>query len=141
MPACKSATDIAKKWARVTPERLPDYEDGVRSPKKDWEKETKDAEPRYEQGIKDSITRKAFSKGVAKCGTAGQLEKTIEKGLTRWPEGVRLGEKDMAEGMAPVVAVIERTTLPGRYPKGDPRNYERVKVMGTALHNLKIGKS
>jgi hypothetical protein len=140
MPVCKSAVAIASKWARVTPERLDDYEGGVRNPKKDWGKETAAAEGRYEEGIKASIARKAFGKGVTKCGTAGQQEKTIEKGLTRWPEGVRLAEKDMADGMAPVVAVIERTTLPGRYPKGDPRNYERVKAMGTALHNLKIGK-
>ena len=33
-----SAAKIAEKWARVTPDRTQDYEDGVRSPSKDWEK-------------------------------------------------------------------------------------------------------
>ncbi|GAH40187.1 unnamed protein product, partial [marine sediment metagenome] len=83
----KSASKIAEKWARVTPERTVDYEEGVRNPSKDWEKETLDAEGRYEAGIKASITRKAFGKGVKKVGTAKQQSKTILKGLIRWPEG------------------------------------------------------
>ena len=140
MPLCKSAAKIAEKYARVTPDRVPEYEEGVRNPKKDWEKNTKDAESRYEAGIKDSITRKAFGKGVANCGTAKQQSQTIAKGLTRWPEGVRMAEDAMREGMEGVVATIEKTKLPPAYAKGDPRNYERVKAMGTALHNYKIGK-
>lgn len=140
MPKCKSAAKIAEKWGRVTPDRLTDYEEGVRNPGKDWEKETKDAETRYEAGITESIKRKAFGKGVAKCGTTKQQTKTIEKGIVRWPEGVRIAQPEMEKGMEPVVAVIEKTTLPPQYPKGDPRNYERVKAMGTALHNMKIGK-
>ena len=34
-----SAAKIASKWARVTPERTLDYEEGVRNPARDWETE------------------------------------------------------------------------------------------------------
>ena len=135
----KSALDIAKKWARVTPERTVDYEEGVRNPMRDWETETKAAEPRYEEGIKASIANKSFSKGVSKAGTSKQQSKTILKGIPRWPEGVRGAESDMREGMEPVVKVLEGLTLPQRYPSGDPRNIERVKVIQQALHKLKTG--
>lgn len=135
----KSASNIAKKWARVTPERTQDYEEGVRNPLKDWETETKAAEERYEEGVKAGISRKAFGKGVSRVGTAKQKSKTILKGIPRWPEGVRGAEADMRTGMEPVVKVLEGITLPKRYSTGDPRNIERVKIIQQALHKLKTG--
>lgn len=134
-----SASRIAKKWARVTPERIEDFEQGVRNPLKDWATETLAAEDRYEDGIKASIARKAFGKGVSKVGTAKQKAKTIQKGIPRWPEGVRGAESDMETGMKPVVAALEGITLPKRYATGDPRNIERVKVIQQTLHKLKTG--
>ena len=135
----KSAAEIARKWARVTPERTQDYEEGVRNPLRDWETETLEAEPRYEAGIKEAIARKAFSKGVRKAGTDKQRSKSITKGIPRWPEGVRGAEEDMKTGMEPVVKVLEGLTLPPRFATGDPRNIERVKAVQQALHKLKTG--
>ena len=134
-----SAAKIAEKWARVTPQRTQDFEDGVRNPKKDWADETAGAEDRYEEGIKAAISRKAFSAGVRKVGTSKQKSKSILKGIPRWPEGVRGAEADMKAGMEAVVKVLEGITLPKRYATGDPRNIERVKVIQQALHKLKTG--
>ncbi len=135
----KSASEIAKKWARVTPDRITDYEDGVRNPQRDWEKETLDAEENYESGIKASIANKSFSKGVRKAGTAKQQSASILKGIPRWPEGIRGAEDAMEAGMGPVVDVLSKLTLPKRYPTGDPRNIERVRAIQQALHKLKTG--
>ena len=137
---CPSAAKIAAKWGRVTPDRIIDYEEGVRNPLKDWETETKAAERRYEEGVKAAITRKAFGKGVARVGTEKHQAKTILKGIPRWPEGVRVAEKDMREGMEGVVKVLEGLKLPERFPTGDPRNIERVKAIQKALHDWKIGR-
>lgn len=134
-----SAIKIASKWARVTPDRIDDYESGVRNPLRDWETETAAAEDNYEAGIKASIARKAFGKGVKKVGTAKQKLASIKKGIPRWPEGVRGAEDDMKKGMEPVVAVLAALDLPKRYPAGDPRNIERVKAIQQALHKLKTG--
>ncbi len=135
----KSAVEIARKWARVTSGRSEDYEAGVRNPTKDWEVETLAAEENYEAGIKLSIQNKSFSKGVKAAGTAKQKSKTITKGILRWPDGVRDAESDMKDGMVPVVEVLRATTLPKRYPTGDPRNIERVKIIQQVLHKLKTG--
>jgi len=135
----KSAIDIARKWARVTSGRTEDYEEGVRNPTKDWETETIAAEENYEAGIKLSIQNKSFSKGVKAAGTAKQKSKTITKGILRWPDGVRDAESDMKDGMEEVVKILEGITLPKRYPTGDPRNIERVKVIQVALHKMKTG--
>ena len=131
-----SATKIAAKWARVTSERTTDYEEGVRNPVADWADETSAAEGRYEDGVKAAMAQKRFGKDVAEAGTAKQQKASIEKGVEegRWAGGVRVAEPEMARGMDDVVRVMEAVKLPPKYAKGDPRNYERVKVIGTALH-------
>ena len=133
------ASAIAKKWARVTPERTQDYDEGVRNPKKNWEVETVAAESNYEAGLQKSIARKAFGKGVKKAGLAKQQGNSITKGIPRFGEGVRIAEETMSKSMGPVVAAMKSVTLPAKYPKGDPRNYERVRAVGDALHKMKTG--
>ena len=44
-----------------------------------------------------------------------------------------------ATKMAPVLKIIETTTLPPRFAKGDPRNIERVKVLAAALRKGRTG--
>ena len=138
MPNVRSASEIAAKWGRVTPERTQDYEDGVRSPNKDWAQSTKNAEGTYEAGVKDAMSRKAFGKGVDKAGTSKWQKGAIEKGIDRFGPGVQVAQSAYESGVAPYLDVIERTTLPPRYPKGDPRNMARVAAIAKALHDKKI---
>lgn len=137
--AIKSASEIASKWARVTPMRTEDYSQGVQNPQKDWKAETKGAEARYEAGVQAAIQKKRFGKGVDEAGTSKWQEKTIEKGTQRWGPGVQVAQADMAEGFEPYRAVISALTLPAKYPKGDPRNIQRVAAIATALHAKKVG--
>jgi len=132
-----SASVIAARFVKFAPMRSDRYEEGVRNPTEDWEEKTAAAEDNYNKGVTAAIARKAFGKGVKKCGTAKQKAKTILKGFTRWIDGIQGAEADMATAMGPVVAVLEATTLPDRYPTGDPRNYDRVKTVGTALRKAK----
>jgi len=141
MAAIKPLEAIAEKYTRVTPGRAADYEAGVRDPAKDWETETRGAEKAWEAGVQGAITRKAFSRGVAAAGTKKWQEKAIEKGVPRWPEGVRLAGDDYRTGFAPYHDVIARTTLPPRYPVGDPRNIERVAKIAKALFDKRVGTS
>jgi len=131
-----SAAEIARRFVKYAPQREDRFEEGVRNPGEDWERNTKAAEPNYEEGVKKAISRKAFGKGVGKCGTAKQQAKTILN-LPRWREGIENAETTMAEAMAPVVAVLEAVKLPPAYPKGDSRNLERVKAITTALRKAK----
>jgi len=133
---CPDAQEIARRFVAYAPGSSDRYEDGVRNPGKDWEKETSEAEGNYEEGIKKAISRKAFGKGVKKCGTARQKEKTI-RNLSRWSEGIQGAEADMATAMESVVTVMRAIKLPPSYPKGDDRNYARNKAVGVALRKAK----
>jgi len=140
MPAIRSAKDIAAKWATVTPMRGADYEAGVRTPLKNWEVQTVAAADAWEGGVSAAIAERRFEKGVKEAGFDKWQRKTIEVGVGRWPAGVRAAQSDYEEGFAPFRDVIERTTLPPRYPRGDDRNIDRVRVMARALHEAKIGR-
>ncbi len=134
---CPSASVIAQRFVKFAPMRSDRYEEGVRNPTEDWEEKTAGAEENYNKGVTAAIARKAFGKGVKKCGTARQQAKTILKGITRWIDGITGAEADMATAMGPVVTVLEATKLPPRYPTGDSRNYDRSKAVGTALRKAK----
>jgi len=139
MPAIKPAASIADKWARVTPGRTEDYKIGVETPRRDWAEATGAAESAYNEGVTQAIADSRFGKGVSAAGTPKWKEKALKKGVPRWGEGVRLAKDDYARGFGPYRDVIESTSLPPRYPKGDPRNIERVAVLAAALRAKKVG--
>lgn len=140
MPKIRSIAAVGEKWKRRTEIAGPEYEEGVKNPKKDWATETKRAEASFEAGITQAIRDKRFGKGVGKAGTGKWQEGAVTKGVTRFGPGVAVAEAAYEKGFAPFRDVIEATVLPTRYAKGDPRNFQRVIAMGTALHKKKIGK-
>lgn len=140
MPAIKAVSAISEKWSRVTPQRAPDYAAGVKSPKKSWQENTLAAEAAQAQGVQEAISEGRFGKGVAAAGNAKWQRKASTVGAQRFGPGVQAARPDYEAGFAPYAGVISSTTLPPRGSKGDPRNYDRVKTMGDALHAAKVGK-
>ena len=138
MPEIKSASAIASKWSRVTPQRTADYEEGVKNPKRDWEQATLEAATRQAEGVQQAIQEGRFEKGVSRAGTAKWQKGATQKGPQRWSQGVQLGADEYEAGFAPFRDVIENTSLPPRFPAGDPRNIERTAAMAKALHDRRI---
>lgn len=137
MAAIKSIADITAKFVEVTPGRAAQYAEGCAKPKRDWAQATEAAEERFEAGMQSAIQRKAFGKGVKEAGTAKLQEGIKTKGVSRWPVGVRLAGAAFNKGYGPYRDEIERTTLPQRYARRDPRNLDRVAAIDKALGDLK----
>lgn len=137
MAAIKSIADIAKKFIDVTPTRASQYADGVKNPKKDWEQATLAAEANYEAGIQKAVQLKSFGKGVKEAGTSKYKDGVEQKGVARWPVGVSLAQEAFAKGYGPYRDIIERTTLPARYARRDPRNLARVAAICKPLGEAK----
>lgn len=137
MAEIKDLVRIAKKYVDVASLAGPQYEDGVRNPKRDWEQATAAAEGAYRDGITKSLARGSFGKGVHNAGTAKQQKGSIEKGVARYGPGVTLAKGAFQEGFAPYHAVISGLTLKPRYAKRDPRNLERVAQVAKALGDAK----
>jgi len=139
MAEIKDVGRIASKWARVAPQRTQDYTEGVSQPRRDWAASAAAAQETHAAAMQKAATNKSYSRGVRAAGTAKWQQRALAKGPNRYAEGVGIAEADYRAGFAPYAEVIQRTTLPPRYPKGDPRNLDRIKVIATALHMKKQG--
>jgi len=139
MAFIRSMSEIAKKWATVTPMRSGDYEAGVRNPRRDWAQATAAAEDAWKTGVTNAAAKGFFSKGVNFAGTPKWAKGAVDKGVARWGPGVSVAEPDYSRGFAPFRDAIERTTLPPRFATRDPRNLARVKAIVDAMVRTKEG--
>lgn len=140
MPAIKSSKDIAAKWSRVTQGRSQDFQNGVKSPRRSWATSAQASEESYKAGVTAAANEGRFGKGVGAAGDKKWQDKTVNIGVARWAPGVTAATNDFESGFAPYADVISKTNLNPRYPKGDPRNYQRVQQIGDALHAARLGK-
>jgi hypothetical protein len=139
MAEIKSIQAIQEKWGRVTPGRSEDYALGIANPKRDWARSATGAKESHKAAMVAAATNDSYAKGIAKAGTEKWQKKAALKGPSRFSEGVTVGAADYGTGFAPYADVIKATTLPVRYPSGDPRNLDRVKVISQALRKKKMG--
>lgn len=140
MPAIKPTGVSAEKWVRRAGQAGPDYARGVQNPRTSWAEATQAASEAQAAGVQQAIAEDRFEKGVAKAGNAKWQRKAVTIGAQRFGPGVAAAKGDYESGFAPYAAVIQGITLPPRGPKGDPRNYERVKLIGEALNAAKTGQ-
>lgn len=139
MPEVKNTAAVAEKWGRVTPQRATDYQQGVQSPRTPWAAASSAANERYKAGVTEAANKNRYQRGVQAAGDQKWQSKALAKGPSRFAEGVALSTPDYQTAVAPYLDVIKATTLPQRFPKGDPRNIERVRVMAEALRKKKAG--
>ena len=138
MALIRSLESIAKKWKEVTHQRANIYKANVQAPLRNWEVETLAASDRRDSGMQAAIADGRINRGIIKTGFAGWQKPTVTKGPQRWAEGVAVAEPEYKAGFAPYRDVIEATDIGPRYAKGDPRNWDRSKAIGMALHEKKI---
>ena len=139
MAEVKTVSRIREKWTRVTPQRTEDYKLGVQSPRRDWEKSASAAKETHKAAMIAAAAADSYGKGVTKAGTGKWQARALQKGPGRFAEGVMVGGDDYEKGFAPYRDEIEKTVLPPRFPKRDPRNIQRVSAIATALAKKKTG--
>ena len=137
MAAIKPIEQATDKWVRRASVAGPDYENGVRNPRRGWAEASKAAEKNYQAGVTAAAARGAFGKGVSAAGEEKWKSNALKKGPGRFAEGVSIGRDEWAKGFGPYHAAINAISLPERGPKGDAKNIQRVAAIATALRNLK----
>ena len=129
------------KWNRRVSIAGPEFEDGLKNPKRDWMDATLAAADAWAKAIAEAIRLNLYDKGVREAGTKKWQDRALTLGVERWPSGVAAAVDDYRDGFAPYHAALERLVLPPRYARGDTRNYERVKAIGTTLRKIKLGQA
>lgn len=133
----KVRTGGSDKWVNRASVSADDYRKGVSNPRRDWASATEAGAENWKAGIQKAAANNTFSKGVKKAGNSKWLKGAVDKGAARYPQGVAAGKQDYEKGIAPFLQTIENTDLGPRYPRGDPRNIQRVAKMASALHSKK----
>ena len=128
---------IVDKWNRRATAAGPDYQAGIQAPRIPWSQGATAASPAWKQAVTDAASKDLFAKGVAKVGDAKWLNKALNLGVRRYPEGVSAAKDDYKGNFAPFYDALGKVALPARAPRGDPRNVERVKTIMTAMRQTK----
>jgi len=139
MPPVKPIAAAAMKWRNNASNAGAMYEVGVKNPRVNQADAARAANDTWKAAIQQAVTRDAFSKGIAAAGAEKWARGSIEKGITRYPQGVTVSEPIYQSATAKYFDVIANTTLPPRGPTGDPRNLQRVVTMANALRAAKTG--
>ena len=137
MPAVKPLGTISEKWSRKASQATQDYAAGVRSPRRGWAEATSEAAEAQAAGVQAAIANGSFEKGVNRAGNEKWARGAQGKGTQRFGPGVQAAKGDYEKGFGPYRSVIEGVSLPPRGARGDPRNYENVRLIGEALHGAK----
>jgi len=135
----KSIARIKEKWQRRTPMTTEDYKIGIENPRRDQAQAAIAAKESHKTAMATAAATDAFAKGVARAGTDKWKKRALAKGPGRFAEGVMVGGDDYEKGFAPAREVLEKTPLPPRFPRRDPRNINRVTAGNQALAKWKTG--
>lgn len=133
----KPLGEIVEKWTGRVSISGPEFEAGVRSPKRDWASSAMAANDSWKAGVQDAVSRNAFFAGVRAAGTPKWQERTLTIGVPRWVPGVAAAGPEYEKGFAPFHAALAALTLPPRYARNDPRNYARTIKIGEVLGKVR----
>src|SRR5437867_11424605 len=116
----KDIAAVVAKWASRAGAAGSDYTAGVKNPRNDWANNTAAAQQAWKDGVTQAVGSNRFATGVAKAGTPKWQKGAIEKGTTRYSDGVSKGKDNYATNFAPSLQVIAGLNLPPRAPRGSP---------------------
>lgn len=133
MAEIKSLDRIVDKWARRAAQAGPDYESGVRNPRRDWAQAAQAANNTYRDAVTAAAQRGDFGRGVQRVGTPKWQNRAINLGVPRFPTGVAGAQDDYSRGFAPFREAIAAVQLPPRRPTRDPANRQRINAVLDAI--------
>ena len=134
----KSATEVADKWAQVTPGRQQYYQAGAEGAGQDWETNTGAAKANFQAAVSAGNIGNLFAGGVKRAGAAKYTRKVKEVGAARFASGVTAGKVDYASGIEPMLATLAGLTLPARAPRGSESNLARGRAIAVALNQKRL---
>jgi hypothetical protein len=136
--AVKDISAIAKKFVARAGVAAGDYSAGVQGTQKDQAALAIAAKDSWAAGVQAAVANGSFVRGLTKSGTAKWKANSAGIGAQRYAPGVANAQTAYANGFAPYLQVLSGLTLSQRYPRGDPRNTQRVIDVNTALNKARV---
>jgi len=137
----KSLQDSQANWTTVTPGRSQVYVTNSVARVGKWSANTIAGIPNFQAAVADAHVPTRIRTNVSGRGSQRYPAKIQSVGGGRFAGGVQAAGPDYASGFGPYLQVIQSVNLPGKGPRGDPRNYLRVQAVGDALHTARLRSS
>lgn len=133
-------TRTTDKWIRRARVAGPDYEAGVKAPKRAWAAAAAAAKGTFKMAITSAEVPDLFVRGIERAGDARWSEMAIKKGIDRFAPGIELSQPYYERQMKDILGQIEAVKLKARGPRGSAQNYARVKDIGDKLHAWRLAQ-
>ena len=130
--------DITTKWAEETPKRATYYQKETPAAAERQNANAIAAASIFKAAVTAPDIDKRFVGGLKKAGPAKFRRKVEAVGVARFGPGVVAAKDDYNAGFAPYREELAAIDVPDRKPRGDPANYRRVEVIGTALNKKRL---
>lgn len=130
----KPNDQVAEKFATRVSASGADYTAGVDNPRVDQKAATVAAVDNYKAAMQKSLADDQFKKGVEGVPEGKWKAKARTIGAQRFPTGAAAAKGDFQKGVGPYLDTLRGLDLPERFPKGDPRNYDRSRKVGDTLN-------
>ena len=131
----------SEKWSARASGAASEFAERAQSAADKWGRNTAAAQDNFRQAITQANIASRFARGVQRAATSGKFARKLAAvGAGRYSEGVGVAQADWSAGFEPYHGVLRTLTLPPRAPRGDVRNYERVKAIGTALNAKRLAQ-
>jgi hypothetical protein len=134
----KPIDTIAAKFVKRASAAGGDYKDGVMNPRRPQMESAIAAADSWAAGVQQAVTDKRFAKGLQRAGNAKWQDRASNVGAQRYPQGVQAAQGSYTADFGPYLQVLSNLNLPARFPRGDPRNNDRVAAVTVALHQKKV---
>jgi len=139
MPPIKDLTSAAQKWSRNAGAASTEFAANAQASADKWARGAQGAGANFRQAISAGNIQAKCERGIAKAAQLGRFARKLAAvGSGRYSEGVGQSQQDWSTGFEPYHGVLQTVSLPPRAPRGDARNYERVKAIGQALNAKRI---
>jgi hypothetical protein len=135
--AVKDISAIAKKFVARAGVAAGDYTAGVNGTTKDQAALAIAAKDSWAAGVQAAVQNGSYVRGLTKSGTAKWKANAAGIGASRYAPGVANAQQAYVTGFGPYLTVLQNLTLSQRYPRGDPRNTQRVIDVNTALNKAR----
>ncbi len=138
MVPIKPLAAIAEKFTRRASAAQTDYQNAIQSTQEaTWEAGARAGAQNWAQGVAAAAADGRFASGIDGKG-AKWKRKATTVGPSRYATGVAGAAGDFTQGFQRFYDTLASLTLGPRGPRGDQRNYDRSKMVGTAQNQARL---
>lgn len=130
----RPVSKLKEKFKKRVEAAGPDYEFGVKNPKRTWLEEFIAVAETIKEAIKAMAEEYRFKHGAERVGQKKWADNTGRKGPARWRDETPKRSDEWEKEWSPFKETIEALVFEAKKPRGDPANVDkRVKPIVDAL--------